>query len=102
MALHPLVHSELESLASDEAQVECQLCQNLDELVGHRAQIDLAGNWEQPLQENAFVSLPVTFSHIFQARASHTKTSFLSRFLFYRFRGSLCEDLYPFLTSFYF
>ncbi len=69
MALHPLVHSELESLASDEAQVECQLCQNLDELVGHRAQIDLAGNWEQPLQENAFVSLPVTFSHIFQARA---------------------------------
>ena len=69
MALHPLVHSELESLASDEAQVECQLCQNLDELVGHYAQIDLAGNWEQPLQEYAFLSLSVSFSHVFRARA---------------------------------
>jgi hypothetical protein len=69
LALHPLVHSEQESLVEDEAQVECQLCQNLDHLIRHEAAIDLAANWEQPIQASTASASPVIFSQIFRARA---------------------------------
>ena len=69
LALHPRVHSELESLVDDEAQVECQLCQNLDHLVSHNGAIDLTGNREQPIEASAHDSSPVIFSRFFRARA---------------------------------
>ncbi len=69
LALHPLVHSETESLVYDEIQTECQLCQNLDHLIGHDAAIDLVGNWDQPLETSVVISTPAAFSQFFLARA---------------------------------
>ena len=69
LALHPLVHSELESLEHEIAEVECQLCQNIDALTSHRAEIDLHSKWENLFNESLSAFSPASFSILSQARA---------------------------------
>ena len=69
LALHPLVHSELESQEHETAEVECQLCQNIDALTNHGVEIELPSKWKNALNESLSAFSPASFSILSQARA---------------------------------
>ena len=69
LVLHPLVHSELESHDHEKAQVECQLCQNIDALTSHRAEFDLHSKWENLFNESLPAFSTDSSSILSEARA---------------------------------
>ena len=69
LVLHPLVHSELESHEHKTAEVECQLCQNIDALTNHRVEINLPSKWKNAFNESLSAFSPASFSILSQARA---------------------------------